>query len=197
MSNTLSACNCLHVAYLVYQRLIAVRLALQHEKIPTKQTHSKAILSMWTLSLLINLVPPTAAYFNQKQVLMTFKMLLLHGFHTLPIICIIVMYVILIHSIKLKNNDKETVSTAISKYSNINMKTKLSTKMIKGVIVCLIFCYLPYLVWWQYSMETYQIGGERWLRNCTQSIHSSTHDKGHFHTKVKSIEVSYCSILTT
>ena len=44
----------------------------------------------------------------------------------------------------------------MSEFSHVNVNflenSKLSTKMIKGVVVCLIFCYLPYLAWWQYAI---------------------------------------------
>jgi hypothetical protein len=42
-------------------------------------------------------------------------------------------------------------SEASAERERMRTNTKLSTKMIKWVAVCLIICYFPYLLWWQYA----------------------------------------------
>ena len=144
---------------------------------------------MWIMSAIVNIFPPLAATVREEslreQLLMVSRNIVLHGFHTIPIICIIGIYVKLIYEIQSKNEEKELAKARMSEgtYTRINLNNKLSTKMIKGVAICLIVCYLPYLAWWQYSMIVFRVGSER----------NDMDSDGNRHLDVKTVEVKFLS----
>jgi len=173
---------------LVYLRLIAVTEAMKCKKIHRKH-RKKSIFAMWIMSAIVNIFPPLAATVREEslreQLLMVSRNIVLHGFHTIPIICIIGIYVKLIYEIQSKNEEKELAKARMSEgtYTRINLNNKLSTKMIKGVAICLIVCYLPYLAWWQYSMIVFRVGSER----------NDMDSDGNRHLDVKTVEVKFLS----
>ena len=162
--NILSTCNCLHVALLVYLRLISVTKALKCKQIQ-RHHRKKTIMAMWIISLMINLIPPLAAKFDQEKIKVTFKHILLHGFHTIPIIFIVVIYSKLISIVESKRKMETKRKMSANTLSRLNSSNKLSTRMVKGVVSCLFVCYIPYLAWWQYSMVIYRVGGNRYCNN--------------------------------
>ena len=166
--NTLSTCNCLHVALLVYLRLIAVTKALKCKQIH-RHHRKKTIVTMWIISFTICLFPPLTAKFNQKKIEVVFKHIILHGFHTIPIIFIVFIYSKLIYIVE----SKRKMKTKQRMSSNT-----LSTSMVKGVVICLFVCYIPYLAWWQYSMVIYRVGGNRYI-NCQIVVKSGEVRKHH------------------
>ena len=140
---------------------------------------------MWIISVIANIFPPLAATVTEEglkeNLLMVSRNIVLHGFHTIPIICIVGIYAKMIYEIQSKNEEKKIAKTRMSEgtYTRINMNNKLSTKMIKGVAICLFVCYLPYLAWWQYSMIVFRVGSERNEKDLD----------GNRHLKTKTIEV--------
>ena len=159
--NILSTCNCLHIALLVYLRLISVTKALKCKKIHRKHRY-KSIMTLWTISIIVNVFPPLAARLDQKIQLSIFKHILLHGFHTIPIVVIVAIYAKLIYAVESKNEKDARQRRSAATCSRVNANNRLSTRMVKGVVFCLLVCYLPYLTWWQYSMVAYRFGGARW-----------------------------------
>ena len=154
--NIVSTCNCLHVALLVYLRLTAITKHIKYKKTIRKHQY-KSIAIMWSISVVINIIPVLAAYFDDRATKLIFKHIILYGFHAGPIIFIVVIYAKLIQAVKERN--RKEAETRMSEVSHVNVNflqnANLSTKMIKGVVVCLIFCYLPYLAWWQYAMVVF------------------------------------------
>ena len=165
LPNIFTTCNCIHIVYLVYLRHLAITKAIKCKSIK-RERHRNAILTMWTTSILANIVPPLAAKIKIRNIgtyfLFISRLILLHGFHTIPIILIITFYGKMIRKVNQNNVEKmKRVSQAsgVSKLSTNDQKTP--TKMIKGVAICLIVCYLPYLLWWQYSMIVFRANGGR------------------------------------
>ena len=147
--NTLSTCNCLHIALLVYLRLVSITNAFTYKKIH-RQHRYKSIAIIWSISVLINIIPSVAIHFDSKVLQSVTRYIILYVFHICPIICIVMAYAKLIQTIKSRNRNQATATSR--PYAKVNVNTKLSTKMIKGVAACLIICYVPYLAWWQYGM---------------------------------------------
>ena len=175
--NTLSTCNCLHVALLVYLRLIAVTKALKCKQIH-RHHRKKTIVAMWIISFTICLFPPLTAKFNQKKIEVVFKHIILHVFHTIPIIFIVFIYSKLIYIVESKRKMKTKQRMSSNTLSRVNSNNKLSTSMVKGVVICLFVCYIPYLAWWQYSMVIYRVGGNRYI-NCQIVVKSGEVRKHH------------------
>ena len=156
--NILSACNCIHINYLVYLRYQSVAKAIKCKKMPRKR-HWKSIIGMWIVSMLVNLFPLLATKIRTKNcwLLLISRHILLHGFHTIPIMLIIIFHVKLIQKVN-KNNKIKMQRISLSSGSRISVnEQKTSTRMIKGVAIGLVLCYLPYLGWWQYSMIVFRV----------------------------------------
>ena len=148
--NILSTCNCLHILLLVYLRVIAITRPLMYRDIHRRH-HFKTPIIIWILSITVNLFPPLALCFWSRTLHLIFILFILHVFHTIPIGCIVVMYVKMIQVIRERNKRNMRGSDITDETERKRLNTKLSTSMIKGVAVCLVICYLPYLFWWQYA----------------------------------------------
>ena len=147
--NILTTCNCLHIALLVYLRFVAITKPLQYERIHRKH-HIRSTIIIWCLSFIINISNPIALCYGSKEVHIFVTLFILHGFHTFPIISIIISYVRMIHVIHKRNKEQLRMSEFTDEKDRARTSSKLSTKMIKGVSICLIICYVPYLFWFQY-----------------------------------------------
>ena len=159
--NVLSTCNCLHVALLVYLRLMSITQAFKYKK-TFRQHRYKSIVIMWVTSVVINIVPLLMVYYKHEELFLFFRHFILYTFHVFPIIYIVVVYAKLIHAIKTRNRKEAETRMSEVSYAKVNFNNKLSTKMIQGIVVCLIVCYLPYLAWWQYAMTVLRADGARW-----------------------------------
>ena len=81
------------------------------------------------------------------------KYLLIHGFHTLPVFCIIGMYVKLSLRIKrthIASQSFNELPASLNDNTKNYRKKKSSSQIIKRTIVGLVVCYLPYIICWQY-----------------------------------------------
>ena len=153
MPNILSSSSCLHVQLLVFLRLLAVSKPLKYKEIHRSLRHI-SITIIWILSICVCLIPVFTMRFLPDNRLSFYcnRILVLHGLHTIPILCIVLLYVILIRTI---HNTRRSVSSISSSpcISTIMAGRNRQRKMMKGIVVCLIVCYLPYLLWWEYSEE--------------------------------------------
>ena len=120
---------------------------------------------MWMGPILANLIPLICTKVQKKDLLFYFiyRHILLHGFHTIPIVLIVVLHIKMIRKVNKNNHAKmERMSVSSGSSSKVNIKEqKTPTKMIKGVAITLVVCYLPYLSWWQYSMIVFKTVGGR------------------------------------
>ena len=145
--NILTTSNCLHIALLVYLRFVAITKPLQYENIHRKH-HIKSPILIWFISIIVNILSPISLCFGTEVSNFFVVLFILHGFHTIPILSIIIIYVRMIKSINKTNEER----LRLSEFTDDNEKAsaRISTRMIKGVSICLIICYLPYLFWFQY-----------------------------------------------
>ena len=145
--NILTTSNCLHIALLVYLRFVAITKPLQYENIHRKH-HIKSPILIWFISIIVNILSPISLCFGTEVLNFFVVLFILHGFHTIPIVSIIITYVRMIKSINKTNEERVRLSEFTDK--NEIASSRISTSMIKGVSICLIVCYLPYLFWFQY-----------------------------------------------
>ena len=153
--NIVSSSSCLHVAFLVLLRVLAVTKPLGYEDIHKKLRHI-ILGTIWILSICVCILPVISERFHVEWLYTFSRGLVLHGLHTVPIIAIIILYVIFFYTIH-----KSVASTNQElRTSGIQMRTSRframaksrQMKMMKGVVVCLVVCYVPYLIWWEYNM---------------------------------------------
>ena len=149
VSNIVTTSNCLHIALLVYLRVVAISKPLQYESIHRKH-HIKTPLLIWCIAIIINILGPTSRLFDSKDLNFFASLFILHGFHTFPILSIIILYTRMINVIHKRNQEHMKASKICDENDGSISSSKLSTKMIKGVSICLVVCYVPYLLWFQY-----------------------------------------------
>ena len=162
--NILTACNCIHIVYLVHLRASAVRNAMKCKKVE-RERNLKSIIIMWIGPILTNLVPIICTKVQTKDVWFYFiyRHILLHGLHTIPIILIVILHIKMLRRVN-KNNHVKMKRMSVSSGSSskaIIREQKTPTQMIKGVAITLVVCYLPCLSWWQYSMIVFRTVGGR------------------------------------
>ena len=146
--NILETASILHVTLLVFLRLLAVTDPMKYKEAHVKSRH-KSIIVIWLTSVIVRLT----ALLSQKYhstVFFYYRYFLLHIFHTVPIITIVIMYVRLIMILKRRS----TTLTAMTERSQ-QLSESINRKMaivVKRIVVSLLICYVPFLSWEQYYM---------------------------------------------
>ena len=150
MPRVLSTTTCLHVALLVYLRMVTITRPFSYKDTHIKLRHI-SIVVIWVVSVIICFLPVLASYFNQEEFYDISRIVLLHGFHSIPVICIIIMYGKLSWTIA----SHKGISGTKGRREITNQRPNL---MIKRIVLCLVVCYLPYLSLWEYA---YSVVGKR------------------------------------
>ena len=146
--NILETASILHVTLLVFLRLLAVTDPMKYKEAHVKSRH-KSIIVIWLTSVIVRLT----ALLSQKYhstVFFYYRYVLLHIFHTIPIITIVIMYVRLIMTLKKRSTTLITMTEQSQQLSDsINRKMAI---VVKRIVVSLLICYVPFLSWEQYYM---------------------------------------------
>ena len=150
---TLSSATCLHVAVLVYLRLVGITQPLKYEQIHHRLRYI-SIVAIWLVSIVIDLIPVVALRFKQELIYDIFREVIFHGLHTIPVICIVLMYGKLSWVLSERMTRKASVystCSAASGQSTGQTKKSRSNRIIKGIVLCLLVFYIPYLSAWEYA----------------------------------------------
>ena len=148
----LQGSSCYLVALIVFLRLLSIKYPLRFRT--THRNISNIIsVSIWIALSLIASIGFISSFYSLKTGL-TARVIAFHIFFSLPILSTIVMYGVLLHILKQKadiesnfTENSQIVSQIISK----TRETKKSTaKLVKGVVICMIVCNLPWILWIQY-----------------------------------------------
>ena len=152
-----STSTCLHVFLLVFLRRSAIVHPTTYKKTSAFKQRYKLTMAIWIISTSLCLFPIIARYADSSHLREIINYLLLHGFHTLPVTCIIGMYMNVSWTIKrhqIPNPTARKISVSYLPGSGVDKNKKRrkpkASEIIKRVIVCLVFCYFPYIVCWQY-----------------------------------------------
>ena len=152
-----STSTCLHVFLLVFLRRSAIVHPTTYKKTSAFKQRYKLTMAIWIISTSLCLFPIIARYADSSHLREIINYLLLHGFHTLPVTCIIGMYMNVSWTIKrhqIPNPTARKISVSYLPGSGMDKNKKRrkpkACEIIKRVIVCLVFCYFPYIVCWQY-----------------------------------------------
>ena len=152
-----STSTCLHVFLLVFLRRSAIVHPTTYKKTSAFKQRYKLTMAIWIISTSLCLFPIIARYADSSHLREIINYLLLHGFHTLPVACIIGMYMNVSWTIKrhqIPNPTARKISVSYLPGSGMDKNKKRrrpkASEIIKRVIVCLVFCYFPYIVCWQY-----------------------------------------------
>ena len=116
-----------------------------------KQVHRKlrymGILMVWIISIGCRLLAVLTQAFAMNFYLY-YRDIIIHLFHTVPIIVIVSAYASMLYILRQKREDSEK-GRSLSNTHAESMNRKM-TLMVQRVVICLLICYIPYLVWWQY-----------------------------------------------
>ena len=159
-----SSSTCLHVTLIVLLRLVSITKPIRFRDSMVFQHRHKLIIGIWLVSIVIGFLPVFFIILKLDYLERFTKYLILHGFHTFPVICIVLMYIKL--NLIIKKRDKEhgvenvnlnpitsnyMINKNIAKRRQNNLRQKSSTKIITRIVVSLVVLYLPYIIFWQYG----------------------------------------------
>ena len=143
--NILETSSVLHVALLVFLRLLAILTPFKYQEIHIKLRHVSIVI-IWLISICIHLIETvTSITFHMDFFSFPYKYFVVHVFHTIPIVGIVIMYVGLLWILKKKRNQAKQNMTDVG--TTINMKMAL---LVQRVVIFLLVCYVPFLAWKQY-----------------------------------------------
>ena len=146
--NILETTSILHVTLLVFLRLLAVTDPMKYKEAHIKSRH-KSILVIWLTSIIVRLIALISQKYHTKA-FFYYRYFLLHMFHTIPIIMIVIMYVTLIMTLKKRSMALISMTEQSQQLSqSINRKMEI---VVKRIVVSLLICYVPFLSWEQYYM---------------------------------------------
>ena len=106
---------------------------------------------IWIISFLLPTVPLIASFLQLREFYMACRLFNLNCFGTLPIIAITSMYCILIWKIKTKETEKKHIIGGKSLISDRESSEKRMVAVVRRLIIVLLICYVPYLVYKEYA----------------------------------------------
>ena len=148
----LETSSCLHVTLLVFLRLLAILKPLTYRETHIKLRHT-SIITIWIISISVHLVAVLSRVdFGVEKTgdfYFPYRYIVLHGFHTVPIICMVVMHAVLIWKLKtMRNNANENIEDTTTTHADLT--NKKMTLMVQRIVCFVVVCYVPYLSWKHY-----------------------------------------------
>ena len=129
------------MALIVFLRLLAAKRPLNYQNLHEKIGTVGSII-IWVVPVVVNtpiLITTLPGLYEIKVVGIT-SITLFHVTHTAPIFATIIIYALLVYTLKQTHGDSE---------ASITMKKSMA-KMIQGIVVCLVVLNVPYIVWVQH-----------------------------------------------
>ena len=157
----LQGASCYLVALIVLLRL----LSLKQTSGTTLERLSNVIsISIWITLLLISSIGFGLSFVHHKTFVI-YRGIAFHIFFSLPILSTIIMYGVLLYKLK---QETRTISTQLRDLridtSTDNIYTS-TAKLTKGVVICMLVCNVPFILWMQYLGVKYQKGGLSFAAN--------------------------------
>ena len=143
ITGTLEVSSILHVALIVYLRLMAVLQPMRtNEGIIAKSNY--LLIAIWVLVIINNIFRFIFFAIDSKAALHMMDQFNFWVLVVTPVILIISFYVMLIFSVWKKKNSKENSipEQARSKKEKENTRT---TKIVMRMVIILLLCYTPYI----------------------------------------------------
>ena len=126
------------VALIVLLRLLIVKYPMDYED--KHETIGRiSTISIWSLALIV----PSIIFIISLPDIYTLdvwvrgRVVAFQLLQTFPLLCTTIMYAILLYILKKKTDVSEAT----------NKKKKSMAKMIQGVVICLVICNLPMMLW--------------------------------------------------
>ena len=148
--NILEMSSVLHVTLIVSLRFYAILKPTSYRKLHIKMRFISLLL-IWTSSFFLHGVIVILAVLNKKTYAYTGNMFVFYCFNALPVLIILILYLLLIWILKNKR------PTPINDTNQIHMQSaateeieKRMTTIVKRIIIVVILCYGPFVIWRQY-----------------------------------------------
>ena len=156
--NVFSTSSCLNVTLLLILRYLG-EFKGQHIDNLRKISYW-SIVTIWPSSIVVNIIAVLAQNFGSPTWTFYFyyRYFRLHVFTTLPILCIIFMYIKFHLRLKQKKDEALAMTQRMSiiptnedlMKKEIETKAQEMSKTIQIVVLFLVVCFVPYIVWLQY-----------------------------------------------
>ena len=136
-SYALSSSSCYFVALIVFLRLYAIKQPMNYKTAHKTIGRISSIL-IWTFSSFASLLVFILSLpsFHTPNIHILF-VTVFHLFHSLPILLTVILYAMLLYTIKQETDIRHTPYTTKRSFA----------KMTQGVVICLIICNVPYILW--------------------------------------------------
>ena len=143
ITGTLEVSSILHVALIVYLRLMAVLQPMRtNEGIIAKSNY--LLIAIWVLVIINNIFRFIFFAIDSKAALHMMDQFNFWVLVVTPVILIISFYVMLIFSVWKKKNSKEN-SIPEQARSNKEKENTRTTKIVMRMVIILLLCYTPYI----------------------------------------------------
>ena len=142
----------LHVTVLVFLRLLAILKPLSYSEVHAK-VRRLAILMIWIISITARYSIVPTQCFKIRSVYLHYMHIIFHCLHTIPVMCIALMYAKLVCVIQQKRNERKTIICKYLKFrAHADSDNRKSTLLAKRLGLFHLICYLPFLAWTQYLL---------------------------------------------
>ena len=137
----LTSSSCFFAALIVIHRLLVVKKPLSYYTAHDKIGHIGSIL-IWSFSLLVNLCPLIVSIPSNFEIPLygNTHIWAIRISHSFPILLTLIMYGLLLRALKQETNADDSM----------NMIKENLAKMIRGVVLFVVICNVPYVAWFEY-----------------------------------------------
>ena len=140
----LQAASCYFVLLIVFLRLRSIKHPMTFQTTHKKLSNIVSA-TIWIVLFLLGTISLIASFppVYNKTAYTIGKIILNLIFWVFPLLATIIMYVVLLYTLK-----KDTNSTVES--TQLRNTKKTNAKLTKGVVICLVVCNAPYVLWVNY-----------------------------------------------
>ena len=157
----LQGASCYLVALIVLLRLLSLK---QISSTTLERLSNIISVAVWITLLLISSIGFALNYVHQK-IFVVYRGIAFHIFFSLPILSSVIMYGVLLYRLK---QETRAISTQLRDLhidtSTDNMYAS-TAKLTKGVVICMLVCNVPFILWMQYLGIKYRKGGLSFAAN--------------------------------
>ena len=161
----LQASSCYLVALIVYLRLLSVKHPLTFSTKHKRLSNIFSLIIWITLTLIGSVMFILSFLFNefnniQEQTYNIIKCITFNIFFSLPILLTIITYGVLLYTLKKRTS---AISTQLRDLHIDDTSTDTiyasTAKLTKRIVICLLLCNVPWILWIQYCGLKYPRGG--------------------------------------
>ena len=144
--DVLEMSSVLHVALLVFLRLFAVLKPMSYTDVHVKMRFI-SIPIIWTASIFFHIINRVFLFAGTITHFYIANLFILFSFSVLPVISILIMYLILVYTLRKNKMSATKESYQDTPSTPVDTIQKKMTLVVQRVVLVLIFCYGPFVIW--------------------------------------------------